>query len=76
MEFTRIILKPMHTEKTYVYQSFEPKKLCFFVDPNATKNDISIAISTIYGVVPTKINTQLKKPHSTKVGTAHPGQTK
>ncbi|MDR0340712.1 MAG: 50S ribosomal protein L23 [Mycoplasmataceae bacterium] len=74
MEFSRVILRPMQTEKTYSMKS--SNKAAFLVDPKATKHDIEIFISTVYGVSPIKITTQIRKPHKTKVATLHPGFTK
>jgi large subunit ribosomal protein L23 len=75
MEFSRIILKPCTTEKTVAMQQNEPKKIAFFVDPKASKHDIEVAVTTIYGIAPTKINTKIKKPHTTRTATKNPGMT-
>jgi large subunit ribosomal protein L23 len=76
MDFSRIILKPLQTEKTHVLQALETKKYCFIVEPKATKNDILIAFQAIYGVVPMKISTQLRKPAQVRTGTLKPGYSK
>jgi large subunit ribosomal protein L23 len=74
MEFTRIILKPYNTEKSYAAQA--NGKYAFLVLPNATKLDIAIAFQTIYGHKPVKVTTQIRKPVSIRTGTAHPGYSK
>ena len=76
MEFSRIIIKPVHTEKSYAQQSIEPKKHTFMVDLNATKNDIKLAFESIYGFAPIKVATQIRKPVKFRTGTANPGYTK
>ena len=76
MDFSRIILKPLQTEKTHVLQALETKKYCFVVEPKATKNDILIAFQAIYGVVPIKISTQIRKPAKIRTGTLKPGYSK
>lgn len=76
MDFSRIILKPLQTEKTHVLQAMDTKKYCFIVDIKATKNDILIAFQAIYGVVPIKISTQIRKPAAIRTGTLKPGYSK
>ncbi len=76
MEFSRIIIKPMHTEKSYAQQNIEPKKHAFIVDINATKSDIKLAFESIYGFAPSKVSTQIRKPAKIRTGTAKPGFTK
>ena len=76
MEFSRIIIKPVHTEKSYAQQNIEPKKHAFIVDLNATKSDIKLAFESIYGFAPTKVSTQIRKPAKIRTGTAKPGFTK
>jgi large subunit ribosomal protein L23 len=76
MEFTRIIIRPMHTEKTYAFQAFEPKKYAFIVDPKSTKHDVALAFESIYGIKPTKVATQIRKPAKVRTGTAKPGYSK
>jgi large subunit ribosomal protein L23 len=76
MEFTRIIIRPMHTEKTYAFQAMEAKKYAFYVDPKATKHDVALAFESIYGIKPTKVATQIRKPAKVRTGTAKPGFSK
>jgi large subunit ribosomal protein L23 len=76
MDFARIILKPLQTEKTHMLQALETKKYCFVVDEKATKNDISIAFQAIYGVAPLKISTKINKPAKIRTGTLKPGFSK
>jgi large subunit ribosomal protein L23 len=73
MEFSRIILRPYQTEKTYKQQQGKYGKYAFIVDPAANKYEISIAFQTIYGHKPISIATQIRKPVVTKAGTAKPG---
>ncbi|MDR2847027.1 MAG: 50S ribosomal protein L23 [Mycoplasmataceae bacterium] len=76
MEFTRIILKPHQTEKSYALQNGAVIKYSFVVDPQATKGQIALAFHTIYGKKPAKVATKMCKSVATKTGTAHPGYTK
>ncbi len=77
MDLTNILIEPLHTEKSYLLRKgFEKSTLVFIVNKKANKNDVRRAFLKIYGVNPEKINTQIKKPQNTKVGTAHPGKTK
>ncbi|MDR2461995.1 MAG: 50S ribosomal protein L23 [Mycoplasmataceae bacterium] len=76
MDFTRIILRPMHTEKIYAMQNNDPKKIAFEVDPKASKQMIKIAFGSIYGILPTKIATQIRKPVKVRKGTAKSGYSK
>ncbi|MDR0675378.1 MAG: 50S ribosomal protein L23 [Mycoplasmataceae bacterium] len=76
MEFTRIILYPLHTEKTYTFGALPQKKYAFVVDTKATKTDIAIAFESIYGIHPSKIATQIRKPAKVRTGTLKPGYSK
>lgn len=76
MELTRVIIKPLHTEKTYLMANQDIKTYSFIVDKNATKLDIKIAFESIYGFLPTSIRTQIRKPVWIRTGTAKPGMTK
>ncbi|MDR3163499.1 MAG: 50S ribosomal protein L23 [Mycoplasmataceae bacterium] len=76
MDFTRIIIRPLHSEKTYALQSLASKKYCFVVDIKATKHDIAIAFESIYGIHPVKVATQIRKPTNIRTGTAKPGYSK
>ncbi|MDR1991786.1 MAG: 50S ribosomal protein L23 [Mycoplasmataceae bacterium] len=76
MEFTRIILYPLHTEKTYTFGALEQKKYAFAVDVKATKYDINIAFESIYGIHPVKIATQIRKVARVRTGTMKPGFSK
>jgi large subunit ribosomal protein L23 len=76
MEFTRIIVRPIHSEKTYGLQALANKKYGFVVDVKATKYDIAIAFESIYGIKPAKVATQIRKPAKIRTGTAKPGFTK
>jgi large subunit ribosomal protein L23 len=76
MEFTRIILYPLHTEKTYTFNALEQKKYAFVVDVKATKPAIAIAFESIYGIHPDKIATQIRKPAKVRTGTLKPGFSK
>ncbi|MDR0696433.1 MAG: 50S ribosomal protein L23 [Christensenellaceae bacterium] len=50
-----IIEKPILTEKCY--SQFQSKRYAFRVVKNATKNQIKIAVETIFGVEVAKVNT-------------------
>jgi large subunit ribosomal protein L23 len=76
MEFTRIIIRPLHTEKTYTFGSLPAKKYAFEVDPKATKYDIAIAFESIYGIHAVKVSTQIRKPAKVRTGTLKPGFSK
>jgi len=75
MDFTNIIIRPLHTEKTYAMESAVVKQFAFIVDIKASKYDIALAISTIYGVHPVSVNTKIKKSKATRTATKHPGFT-
>jgi large subunit ribosomal protein L23 len=76
MEFTRIIIRPLHTEKTYTFGALPAKKFAFEVDTKATKHDIAIAFESIYGIHATKVSTQIRKPAKVRTGTLKPGFSK
>lgn len=78
MEFTRIILRPVHTEKTTALldRKGKTKVITVAVDPKAKKTDIKIAFESIYGVKPIKVCTKRSKPSNVRTGTKYPGMTK
>ena len=76
MEFSRIIIKPLLTEKTNILKSTEPRQYVFEVDPKASKHQIIEAFMAIYQIAPAKVNTQVRKPAKVRTGTIHPGYTK
>lgn len=76
MEFSKIIIKPLLTEKTNILKSIEPRQYVFEVDPRASKHQIIEAFMAIYQIAPLKVNTQLKKPAKVRTGTIHPGYTR
>ncbi|MDR2369739.1 MAG: 50S ribosomal protein L23 [Mycoplasmataceae bacterium] len=76
MEFTSIILYPLHTEKTYTFVAHTQKKYAFVVDVKATKPMIALAFESIYGIHPTSVATQIRKPAKVRTGTLKPGYSK
>lgn len=76
MEYSKIIIKPLVSEKSYALQNAESKKYAFYVDPKATKDDIKSAFESIYGFAPKKVCTLLRKPVNIRTGTLKPGMTK
>lgn len=76
MEFSRVIVKPLLTEKSYALNSGTPKQYAFEVHVKASKYEISDAFQVIYDIKPTKVNTQLRKPTKVKKGSARSGYSK
>lgn len=76
MDLVDVIIKPIHTEKSYSLRNDEIKKYVFEVNKYANKYEISLAFQMIYGVVPTKINVINKKPTPVRTGTRKPGMSK
>jgi large subunit ribosomal protein L23 len=76
MDITRIIIKPLLTEKTYAMNSNEVKQYAFLVNPKANKYEIANAFAALYEFRPLKVNTQLRKPAKTRTMSYHPGFTK
>ena len=48
MDITRVLIKPLLTEKTYAMNSNEVKQYAFLVNPKASKHEIAnaFAVST------------------------------
>jgi len=76
MEFSKIIISPYQTEKTYAMQQAPVAKCAFLVDPKATKSQILLAFESIYNLTPVSIATQIRKPAKVRTGTAKPGYSK
>ncbi|MCF0217520.1 MAG: 50S ribosomal protein L23 [Malacoplasma sp.] len=76
MDLLSVIIKPVHSEKTYFLRNLEPKKYVFEVNKDANKYEINMAFQLIYGIVPLKINVLKRKPVPTRTGTRKPGSTK
>jgi len=76
MEFSKIIISPYQTEKTYAMQQAPVAKCAFLVDPKATKGQILLAFESIYNLTPVSIATQIRKPAKVRTGTAKPGYSK
>lgn len=76
MNWTDIIIKPLHTEKSYSLRNDEIKKYVFEVNKKANKYEISLAFQMIYGIVPEKINVVNRKATSVRNGTRNPGFSK
>ena len=76
MEFSKIIIKPLLTEKSNAVKNAEPKQYMFEVNPKANKHQIIEAFMAIYQIAPTKVNTTTRKPAKVRTGTIHPGYTK
>lgn len=76
MDITRVIIRPILTEKSYALNSRDPKQYVFVVDPKANKNHIIDAFVALYEFTPLKVNTQIRKPAKVRTGTLHPGYSK
>jgi large subunit ribosomal protein L23 len=53
---TKIILRPYITEKTYALVENE-QKICFLVEKEATKSQITVAVKTLYNEYVVNIQT-------------------
>ncbi len=60
MEATRVIRKPLVTEKT-TFASSELNRYTFEVDPWATKHQVKLAVEAVYGVRVLDVATQNRK---------------
>ena len=76
MDITRVLIKPILTEKTYAMNSNEVKQYAFLVNPKASKHEIANAFAALYEFKPLKVNTQIRKPAKTRTMSYHPGFTK
>lgn len=76
MDITRVLIKPLLTEKSYALNSNEVKQYAFLVNPKANKHEIANAFAALYEFKPLKVNTQIRKPAKTRTMSYHPGQTK
>lgn len=76
MDITRVLIKPLLTEKTYAMNSNEVKQYAFLVNPKASKHEIVNAFAALYEFKPLKVNTQIRKPAKTRTMSYHPGFTK
>lgn len=76
MDLTSVIIRPLHTEKTYLLRNEEIKKYAFEVNKKANKYEISLAFQMIYGIVPEKINIINRKATAVRTGTRNPGMSK
>jgi large subunit ribosomal protein L23 len=76
MDITRVLIKPILTEKTYAMNSNEVKQYAFLVNPKASKYEIANAFAALYEFKPLKVNTQIRKPAKTRTMSYHPGFTK
>lgn len=77
MEISQVIIKPYHSEKSYLLKSSTEKStLTFIVDRKATKKLIELAFIKIYNVKPEKINIVNRKSQQVRTGTLHPGRSK
>ena len=76
LDITRVLIKPLLTEKTYAMNSNEVKQYAFLVNPKASKHEIANAFAALYEFKPLKVNTQIRKPAKTRTMSYHPGFTK
>lgn len=76
MDISRVIIRPLVTEKTNLLQESEPHTYAFVVDMKANKYEIISAFSALYGFAPAKVNIQIRKPAKTRTASLHPGHTK
>lgn len=76
MEISQVIIKPYHSEKSYIIRkAFEKSTLTFIVDRRATKKMVETAFIKIYNVKPEKINIVNRKSQVVRTGTLHPGRS-
>lgn len=66
MDLTKVIIKPLFTEKSYLLGSQSSPQYSFVVDKKASKNLIKMAFYAIYNIEPIAINTLLRKPKPTR----------
>ena len=76
MDITRVLIKPLLTEKTYAMNSNKVKQYAFLVNPKANKHEIANAFAALYEFKPLKVNTQIRKPSKTRTMSYFPGFTK
>lgn len=76
MDITRVLIKPLLTEKTYAMNSNKVKQYAFLVNPKANKHEIVNAFAALYEFKPLKVNTQLRKPSKTRTMSYFPGFVK
>lgn len=77
MDISRVIIRPLVTEKTNLLQeAAEQKVYAFVVDPKANKHLIASAFAMIFGFNPVKVNTTTRKPAKVRTGTLKPGYSK
>ena len=58
--FHDVLVKPLITEKTLAMQA--QNKYTFFVNKDASKHKIKMAVKEIYGVLPSSVNVIKKQP--------------
>lgn len=66
MDLTRVIIRPLISEKTYQMQEQEIAKYGFVVHKLATKKMIKRAFMAIFGIEPLSVNTLIRKPRPTR----------
>lgn len=69
MDLTKVIIKPLFTEKSYLLSANSSPQYSFIVDKKASKSLIKMAFYAIYNIEPTAINTLLRKPKPTRYTT-------
>ena len=60
MEATRVIRKPLITEKA-TFATSELNRYTFEIDPRATKHQVKLAVEAVYGVRVLNVATQNRK---------------
>lgn len=76
MDLIDVIVRPLHSEKSYSLRNEEIKKYVFEVNKYANKYEIALAFQMIYGISPEKINVVNRKPTAVRTGTRNPGMSK
>jgi large subunit ribosomal protein L23 len=71
---TKIILRPVITEKTTVFKD-RNREVCFEVPPTANKSEIKKAVETLFKVKVESVRTQAKHGKERRVGRGS-GRTK
>ncbi|MDQ0513632.1 ribosomal protein L23 [Mycoplasmoides fastidiosum] len=76
MDLTKVILRPLNTEKAYLLRN-QQNQYAFVVATKATKKHIHDAFVAIFETEPVAINTTLRKPKPTRyVNKGRRGSTK
>lgn len=77
MDLTKVFHSELVTEKTELLRNATKPIYTFIVEKKASKRIIAIAFKTLFGVLPARVNTLLRKPKPTRhTKTKRRGMTK